>query len=311
MIVAQVKHQMSSEVMMTTTISAALVNELRKRTSAGIMECKKALEVSKGDIELAVEELRKSGRAKADKKAGRIAAEGAIVMADNGQQAVMLEVNSETDFVARDYHFISFTQALAKTLLESKVGDVDSLAASVMLGHPGQTVDDLRQALIAKVGENIHIRRLAATQPTAVCIGAYLHGNRIGVMVELDVDNKELARDVAMHIAASKPLVIAPENVSQDIIAKEREIYLAQAATSGKPQEIIEKMVAGRLKKYLDEVSLIGQPFVKDPDITVGGLLAKHRAKVIAFTRFEVGEGIEKTTEDFRDAVMSQMQGSE
>ena len=197
-----------------------------------------------------------------------------------------------------------------KTALETKVRDLDSLTASILIGYPGQTVEEARQALIAKIGENIQVRRLVVSEPTAVCVGTYLHGHRIGVIVELDVDHKELARDIAMNIAASKPLVVAPEHVSQDSIAKEREIYLAQAATSGKPQDIIEKMVAGRLKKYLDEVSLIGQPFVKDPDVTVGGLLSKHRAKVLAFARYEVGEGIEKISEDFRDAVMSQMQGS-
>ncbi|OGT35191.1 MAG: translation elongation factor Ts [Gammaproteobacteria bacterium RIFCSPHIGHO2_12_FULL_37_14] len=294
---------------MTVNISATLVKELRERTGAGMMECKKALEVTRGDIELAIEELRKSGRAKADKKAGRIAAEGAIVIVEEGGQAAMLEINSETDFVARDNNFLSFIDALAKTALATKVQDVAGLSATTLLGSQ-QSVEEVRQTLIAKVGENIQIRRLIVSRPTAICIGTYLHGHRIGVLVELDVDNKELARDIAMHIAASKPLVVSPENVPAEVIAKEREIYLAQAATSGKPQEIIEKMVAGRLKKYLDEVSLIGQPFVKDPDITVGGLLNKHRAKVVAFARYEVGEGIEKTAEDFREAVMSQMQGS-
>ncbi len=292
-----------------TEIPAALVKQLRDRTNAGMMECKAALVATKGDIELAVEELRKSGQAKADKKAGRIAADGVINISEKNNQAVMLEVNSETDFVARDANFTAFVKSVGETALAAKTQDLASLM-SLPLAGDSKTVDVARQELIAKVGENIQIRRLILTNPNAAIIGTYLHGHRIGVMVELDVDNKELARDIAMHIAATKPLVVAPENVPQEVIAKEREIYLAQAATSGKPQDIIEKMVAGRLKKYLDEVSLIGQPFVKDPDVTIDSLLNKHRAKVLAFYRFEVGEGIEKITEDFRETVMSQVQGS-
>ncbi|HLB41392.1 MAG TPA: translation elongation factor Ts [Gammaproteobacteria bacterium] len=295
---------------MVVTISAALVKDLRERTGAGMMECKKALEVTSGNIELAVQELRKLGRAKADKKAGRIAAEGAVIIADDGKYAVMLEINSETDFVARDSHFTSFIKAVAKTALETKVHDVSGLAAAMLVGYPSQTVEEVRQELIVKVGENIQIRRLVASHSSTVCIGTYLHGHRIGVIVELDSDHQALAHDLAIHIAASKPLVVAPEHVPQDVIAKERDIYLAQAATSGKPQDIIEKMVAGRLKKYLDEVSLIGQAFVKDLDMTVGGLLNKHRTKVLAFSRYEVGEGIEKSSAGFREVIISQMQGS-
>lgn len=293
---------------MTTPISAALVKELRERTSAGMMECKKALEAANGDMELAIDVLRKLGQTKAGKKAGRTAAEGVIVIGDNNQQALMLEVNSETDFVARDVNFNAFVNAVLDTALTAKVDDVQALANLVLLNQ-AKTVEEARQELVAKIGENVQIRRLVFSNPAAPVVGTYIHGNRIGVMVELDVDNKELARDIAMHIAASRPLVIAPENVSADIVAKEKEIYLAQAATSGKPQDIIDKMVVGRLKKYLDEVSLVGQPFVKDPDMTVGNLLNKHRAKVLAFYRFEVGEGIEKSSEDFKDAVMSQVQG--
>lgn len=291
---------------MPTTISATQVKELRERTGAGMMECKKALETTSGDIERAIEELRKQGITKAGKKAGRTAAEGAVVIADDGKQAVMIEINSETDFVARDANFTGFIKAVADAALQAKVRDIAEL---LVLSLQGRTVEEARQELVSKVGENVQLRRLILTQPSATVIGTYLHGNRIGVIVELDSDNKELAHDIAIHIAASKPIVIAPENVSQDVVEKEKEIYLAQAATSGKPQEIIEKMVVGRLKKFLDEVSLIGQPFVKDPDMTVGNLLNKHRAKVLAFYRFEVGEGIEKVTEDFKEAVMSQMQG--
>lgn len=294
---------------MTKNISASLVKELRERTGAGMMECKKALEATEGDIERAIEELRKSGRTKADKKAGRIAAEGVIAIAEDGKQAVMVEINSETDFVARDSNFTAFVNAVSATALQAKVADVNAFAA-LALADSTKTVEEARQDLVSKVGENVQIRRMVHSDPSAAIVGTYVHGNRIGVMVELDVENKELARDIAMHIAASRPLVISPENVSPDIIAKEKEIYMAQSAASGKPQDIIEKMVAGRLKKYLDEVSLIGQPFVKDPDMTVGGLLNKHRAKVLAFYRYEVGEGIEKASEDFKDAVMSQMQGS-
>ncbi|MBV9575629.1 MAG: elongation factor Ts [Gammaproteobacteria bacterium] len=293
---------------MSTSISAAQVKELRERTGAGMMECKKALEISSGDMERAIEELRKQGITKAGKKAGRIAAEGAIVIANDGKYAVMIEINSETDFVARDANFTNFMKSVADTALQAKAQDINALLSLPLLGDT-RTVEEARQELVSKVGENVQLRRLVLTQSSAAAVGTYLHGNRIGVMVELDSDNQELARDIAMHIAASRPIVIAPENVSADIVAKEKEIYLAQAATSGKPQEIIEKMVVGRLKKFLDEVSLVGQAFVKDPDMTVGALLNKHRAKVLAFYRFEVGEGIEKVTEDFKEAVMSQVQG--
>ncbi len=290
-------------------VTASLVKELRERTGAGMMECKKALEVTQGDLQLAIEELRKSGRAKADKKAGRVAAEGVVMIraSNDGKQAIMLEINSETDFVARDENFLAFSEAVAKAALAAKVQDVDALSN---LSLNGMTVEEARKALIAKVGENINVRRIALTVPSATNIGTYLHGSRIGVIVELDGDNQDLAKDIAMHIAACKPLVITQSDVPADLVAKEKEIYMAQAATSGKPQEILEKMVAGKLKKYLDEVSLLGQPFVKDPETIIANLLSKHRAKVISFTRFEVGEGIEKETEDFREAVMSQIQGS-
>jgi elongation factor Ts len=285
--------QVSNEVRnMTTIISATLVKELRERTGAGMMECKKALEIVNGDIERAIEELRKSGRTKADKKAGRIAAEGAIAISENGNRAVMIEINSETDFVARDNHFTSFVSAVAETALMHNEQEVAKLSTFPLQGQT-HSVEESRLELVAKVGENVQIRRIVISHPEAVMVGTY----------------KELARDIAMHIAASKPLVISPSDVSHDLADKEKEIYMAQAANSGKPQEIVEKMVAGRLKKFLDEVSLMGQPFVKDPDMTVGALLNKHRAKVNAFYRFEVGEGIEKVVEDFKDAVMSQVQG--
>jgi len=294
---------------MTINISATLVKELRERTGAGMMECKKALTATDGDIELAIEKLRKDGVAKAGKKAGRVAAEGMVLIHEHGAQAVMVEVNCETDFVARDINFTSFVKSLAETALQEKECDVARLAELPLVGYEGKSVEQARQELVSKIGENVQIRRLVLSQPTATSLGVYLHGNRIGVMVELDTDNKELARDIAMHIAASRPIVVNPEQVPADFVAKEKEIYTAQASTSGKAQEIVEKMVLGRLKKFLDEVSLTGQPFVKDPNISVGGLLSKNRAKVLAFYRFEVGEGIEKIVEDFKEAVMSQVQG--
>ncbi|MDX1902487.1 MAG: translation elongation factor Ts [Gammaproteobacteria bacterium] len=292
------------------SVTAAQVKELRDLTDAPMMDCKKALEATSGDIKLAVEELRKKGRAKADKKADRIAAEGAILIQSADANAIMLEINSETDFVARDENFLAFVNKVATTALNAKqILDVEALASLPMSGQ-ATTIDEERRALIAKVGENINIRRLVRTKHNAPTLGTYLHGNRIGVIVEMEGGNTDLARDIAMHIAASKPIVVAANDVSADLIAKEKEIYTAQAAGSGKPQEIIEKMVAGRLKKFLDEVSLLGQPFVKDPDVTVGALLERNHAKVLGFTRFEVGEGIEKQEEDFVEAVMAQAQGA-
>lgn len=287
---------------MSTTITAAQVRELRDITDAPMMECKKALEATGGDIKLAVEELRKKGRAKADKKADRVAAEGVILIQSTDTHAVMLEINSETDFVARDENFLAFANKAAMAALNAKqASTVESLS---------DLMDEERRALIAKVGENINIRRLVRTQHNAPIIGSYLHGSRIGVVVEMEGGSAELAKDIAMHIAACKPLVVAANDVSADLINKEKEIFAAQAAGSGKPANIIEKMIEGRLKKFLDEVSLLGQPFVKDPDTTVGALLERNHAKVLGFTRFEVGEGIEKQEENFVEAVMAQAQGA-
>lgn len=292
-------------------ITAAQVKELRERTGVGMMECKKALEAANGDMTLAIEELRKSGRAKADKKSGRVAAEGVILIqtSDDGKNTIMVEINSETDFVARDTNFMTFADAVAKTALAAKVQDVAALAGLPLAGH-NTTVEEARQALVAKIGENINVRRIVIIESITGSVGTYLHGNRIGVLVQLDTANPGLAKDIAMHVAASKPIVISQDDVPQELVEKEKEIYFAQAATSGKPQEIIEKMVQGKLKKYLDEVCLVGQPFVKDPETMVSALLSKNRAKVVSFVRFEVGEGIEKETEDFVEAVMAQVQGS-
>lgn len=292
------------------SISAAQVKELRERTGAGMMECKKALEEAGGDIQQAIETLRVKGKAKAEKRSSKVAAEGVVKIqaSEDGKQAIMLEVNSETDFVGRDDNFLNFVNAVAIAALAAKITNIDDLN-NLQLADYGMTVEEARQALVSKVGENVNIRRIVFID-TANAIGTYLHSNRIGVLVELDNQNPEVAKDIAMHVAASKPLVISPENVPADIVAKEKDIYLAQAMGSGKPQDIIEKMAHGRLKKFLDEVSLMGQPFVKDPNMSVSDLLNKNRVKVLAFTRFEVGEGIEKEKEDFVEAVMSQVQGS-
>lgn len=289
------------------SVSAAQVKELRERTGAGMMECKKALLATSGNLEGAIEELRKRGRASADKKAGRTAAEGVIVIRSSDTHALILEVNSETDFVARDEHFLTLAGSVADTaLVHPEVASVADLDNLMLTNDSGQTAEAARQALIARVGENITLRRLARLDAPASRTGTYLHGTRIGVLLEMDGEYPDLARDIAMHIAASRPLVTAPDEVPAAVIEKEREIFMAQAASSGKPQAIMEKMVEGRLRRFLEEVSLLGQPWVRDPDVTVGALLDRHHAKVLRFARFEVGEGIEKTTEDFVEAVMAQ-----
>lgn len=290
------------------SISAAQVKELRERTGAGMMECKKALESAQGDMNLAIEELRKSGRAKADKKANRIAAEGVIMIRTIGTDTIMLEINSETDFVARDTHFLAFAEQVAKTALGQCIDDVSILAKSSLV-DTNLTVEEARQALVAKVGENIHLRRAVLLHTPKTLLGSYLHGTRIGVLVELEGGTPALAKEIAMHIAASRPVVVRPEEVPAELVEKEKRIFMAQAESSGKPVDIIEKMVTGRVKKFLDEVSLIGQPFVKNADLSVNQVLAQQQAKVLRFIRFEVGEGIEKQAEDFVEAVMSQVHG--
>lgn len=291
-------------------ISAALVKELRDITGAGMMDCKKALTEADGDKQKAIEIMRKSGQAKAVKKAGRTAAEGLVVILVNADntKAVMLEVNCETDFVARDDNFIEFVNHCAKLALEHGLDTVTALSAQDYSGS-GETVEQKRQALVAKIGENINIRRLIVKHSKGF-IANYIHGNRIGVLVELDSNQPELGKDIAMHIAANSPIVVEPDQVPHEDIEKERDIFMAQAEASGKPAEIIEKMVTGRIKKYLDEVSLLGQPFVKQPDIKVVQLLKDKGAKVLAFERYAVGEGIEKEETNFADEVMSQVRGS-
>ena len=289
-------------------VTAAMVKELRERTGAGMMECKKALVETGGDMEAAVEAMCKAGLAKADKKASRVAAEGKVVQAisADGKQAVMVEVNSETDFVAKDGSFNAFASAVAQNALASSPADVDALLGTDI---DGQTVEEARQALIAKIGENIQVRRFVRTDTDAV-LGAYVHGGKIGVLVEVEGGDAELAHDIALHIAAMNPEFISDADVPEEVLAKEKDILIAQAADSGKPAEIIEKMVTGRLRKHLAGITLLGQPFVKDGDVTVGKLLKQKGATVKGFERLVVGEGIEKKQENFAEEVMQQVSGS-
>ena len=286
-------------------ITASLVKELRERTGSGMMECKKALVETDGDIDAAAELMRKSGAAKADKKAGRVAADGVIKIkvGEDGKSAVILEINSETDFVAKDDNFQAFADEVLDTVAQNKPESVDALSALSLAS--GQSVEEARQALIAKVGENIQVRRFE-TLESADSIAAYLHGARIGVLVDSSAD-ADLARDIAMHVAAVNPKFVDQESVPADFIASEKSILVAQAESSGKPAEIIEKMIQGRLDKLLAEVTLLGQPFVKDPDQKVAGLLSDAGASVNRFIRYEVGEGIEKKVEDFAAEVASQL----
>ena len=288
------------------SITAAQVKELRERTGAGMMECKKALVETSGDMDAAIEHLRKSGLAKADKKAARVAAEGAIVEASTGTLSVLVEVNSETDFVAKDDNFRGFAEEVATLALDS--ADVETLSGKTMAS--GSTVEDARQQLVSKVGENVQIRRIAHMKAEDGAVGTYIHGGRIGVMVGVSGGDEELARDIAMHVAALNPAFRDEADVPAEVLEKEKEILVSQAADSGKPAEIIEKMVQGRLKKHLAEITLTGQPFVKDGDVTVGQLLENKGASVIGFVRLEVGEGIEKEETDFAAEVMQQARGS-
>lgn len=283
-------------------MSAALVKELRERTGLGLLECKKALAAAGGDIEVAIEELRKSSGMKAAKKAGRTAADGvvAIRVAEGGASAVIGEVNSETDFVARDDNFLGFVSSVMDRAVEMKSDDVAAVA--------GGDIEDARQALVQKIGENISVRRIAVLEAANGVVGGYVHGNnRIAVLVQLEGGTEELAKDVAMHVAAVNPAVVSPSDMPEELLQKEREIYTAQAADSGKPPEIVAKMIEGRIGKYLKENSLTEQPFVKDPDTSVGKLVKAAGASVVGFTRFEVGEGIEVEKVDFAAEVAAQL----
>ena len=291
------------------SISAETVKTLRERTGAGMMECKKALVETGGDLDAAAEIMRKAGLAKADKKAGRIAAEGTIATASaaDGRSAVIVEVNCETDFVARQPEFQAFAAEVAGAVLAAGASMPDAVAGLRLAS--GSTVDETRRQLVAKIGEKIDVRR-AGILRAPERIGAYVHGTRIGTLVGVKGGDDALARDLAMHVAAANPQFVSPSGVPADVVAKEREILAAQAATEGKPPAIVEKMVDGRLRKYLAEICLTGQPFVKDPDTTVGALLAKAQAEATGFLRYEVGEGIEKKQENFAAEVMAQVEAA-
>ena len=287
------------------TISAKLVMELRKITDAGMMDCKKALIATGGDMEQAILELRKSGQA--SKKADRIAAEGMVAIAQSADKhtVAMVEINSETDFASRAEGFITFANNVAQTALKTAATDIDTLSATTLDGTD-TVIEQARQELVAVIGENIKLRRLALVHSTDA-VGFYLHGSRIGVVVAVKNGDETLAKDIAMHIAAARPLVVSRDQVPAEAVANEREVFTAQARESGKPQEIIDKMIEGRINKFVDEVCLSGQPFVKNPDIKVGQYLKDKQAEVLSFVRFEVGEGIEKKEDNFVEEVMAQV----
>lgn len=293
-------------------ISAAMVKELRERTGAGMMECKQALVDENGDIETAVGNLRKKGQAKADKKAGRIAAEGVIglaLAADAGSGA-LVEVNSETDFAAKQDEFQEFANSVAQRALDERPADLAALLSVPLRQGESETIGERVRDMVMRIGENISVRRFRVLESAGGSVRAYVHGGRIGVLVDLAGGDESIGKDIAMHVAATGPLAIGEGDIPSGVLEKEREILLAQVADSGKPPEIQEKMIAGRMKKYLKEVTLLGQPFVKDPDQSVEKYLAGARASVSAFSRFEVGEGIDKRTENFADEVMAQVQGN-
>jgi elongation factor Ts len=288
-------------------ITADTVKQLRERTGAGMMECKKALVETQGNLDAAAELMRKSGLAKADKKAARVAAEGTVAVERAGHSAVLVEVNSETDFVARSDEFLSFARDVARTALEKAPADLNALLA---LAHGASTLEDQRRALIAKIGENISVRRFVRVTAPGT-LGTYVHGGRIGTLVALKGGDEALAKDLAMHVAAANPAYIDANGVPAAVLDKEREILAEQTKTEKKPPEIVAKMVEGRLRKYLAEITLVGQPFVKDPDTTVEKLLKKADAAVVQFVRYEVGAGIEKKHDDFVGEVMAQVKAQE
>ena len=289
-----------------TEITASLVKELRERSGAGMMECKKALSEHGGDIEVAMEALRKSGLAKADKKAGRVAAEGRVVLAQDGGKAVLVEINSETDFVAKDENFLAFANSVAQTALTSGSQDVEALKAAPL---GGETVETARAALIAKVGENVQVRRMVRVD-SAHTVAGYVHGGRIGVLIELKGGDAELAKGIAMHVAAMNPPYIAAGDVPADFIAKEKEIELAKMSDKdkSKPAEILEKIISGKVAKIVNEVTLTGQPYALDTDKSVGDVLKAAKAEVVSMHRMAVGEGIEKVVEDYAAEVAKAMQ---
>ncbi|MDX1348256.1 MAG: translation elongation factor Ts [Thiomicrorhabdus chilensis] len=283
-------------------ITAGMVKELREMTGAGMMDCKKALAETDGDMDAAVEFLRKKGMAGADKKAGRVAAEGvvAIAVSDDKKKAAIAEVNCETDFVAKGDEFKDFANEIAQIALAKGTTDIEALMGETMAN--GQTIDLRRRELIAKIGENIAVRRVELIETNGQ-IGQYQHGEKIGVVVDMTGGNEDLARDVAMHVAALKPTAVSADDVDQEMVEKERNFQIEQAKESGKPMEIIEKMIEGRMRKFLQEITLLGQPFVKDSDQTVEKLLKSNDASVSSFIRLEVGEGIEIEETNFADEV--------
>lgn len=291
-------------------ITAGMVKELRERTGAGMMDCKQALKDSNGDIDAAIEAMRKSGIAKAAKKSGRIAAEGNIVIKQDADgNTVILEVNSETDFVAKDENFVSFCDSVAEIILAEKPEDIEALNNTKL--SSGISVEETRQHLVAKIGENINVRRFVLHKAEGDSLGIYLHGTRIGVVVDMTGGSEDLARDIAMHVAGHQPppVCVSDDQIPADTLDKEKEIFVAQARESGKPDDIIEKMVSGRMAKFKKEITLLGQPFVKDPDITVEKLLTSSDASVNWFIRYEVGEGLEKRSDNFAEEVMAQAKG--
>ncbi len=288
-------------------ISASMVKELRERTGAGMMDCKKALQDADGNMELAIEEMRKSGVAKAEKKSSRLAAEGVISIQQNAGTAVMVEVNCETDFVAKDENFQSFVGAVTKSVMDQNPNDVEALMALTIDGQP---IEEARQQLIQKIGENLNVRRFIVAE-TDGQFGSYSHGSRIGVLVDINGGGEALAKDIAMHIAGTPipPVCINSDEISLELLNKEKEIFIAQAAESGKPADIIEKMVGGKLNKFKKEISLLDQPFVKDPDQNIGQLLKASGATINRFFRYQVGEGMEKKVDNFAEEVMAQAKG--
>ena len=284
-----------------SAISASQVKELREKTGLGLMDCKKALEGANGDMELAIEELRKTSGVKASKKSGRSAADGLIAIESKAQDIFMIEVNCETDFVARDDSFVAFTNETLQAYTENPESSLEDLL--------NNGIEDSREKLVQKLGENIVVRRVAKTQNSSA-VGSYLHSNqKIGCIVSLDGGDESLANDIAMHAAATDPMAISPSDIPDEIVAKEREIFKAQSEESGKPAEIIEKMIEGKVSKFLAEVSLTEQDFVKDPNTKISQLLKDNNANILSFTRYEVGEGIEVEKVDFASEVMSQIEG--
>ncbi|AYQ55892.1 Elongation factor Ts [Bathymodiolus thermophilus thioautotrophic gill symbiont] len=290
-------------------ITALMVKELRERTGAGMMDCKKALSETDGDMEAAIDLMRTSGAAKAAKKSGRIAAEGLVKVnvTDDGKTATILEVNSETDFVTKGETFIGFVDTLGALALKTTPANIEEFLKESM--ENGDSLEKAREDIIAQTGENVAIRRVQTVQTDSGVIGIYKHGERIAVLTLLEGGDEALAKDIAMHIAASKPECISEDDLSADLLEREKAIFVEQARESGKPDDIIEKMIGGRMKKFINEVTLAGQAFVKDPDTTVAALLKSNNATIKSFIRFEVGEGIEKKEENFADEVMAQIKG--